>query len=495
MATELDPLKKKTALGAGSRLAGLDPMGNATGMDMEPTAPAPATPGLGLKNPYPGAAAVLSGGIDDVRSATAAGQYAGALGKATKATIALPFAAAVDTVRTPVKGIIAGVGAGLNAGEDFGRGLLGLADRQPGGAQPAPPAAAPASQLGLPTASAPKPAMLAPAAPNVPTSQPAGDAMGVMRGTLADLTAARPGAQVQGAASAPIAQPIAQPAALSQKIDSPAYVPESGTGLLRNDRTGAVTQFNAQPTASAAAPSAEFLRKVYGPTDYSPGRFGAVPQAERQPVVVPSFNANKPVFQAMADLTNGVAAAGTAIRANRQANTADKMALERLSETNRTGLGLRGQDIALRGQNIGAEQFGQTNALARDRFGLEKSDSERKGEGLGLENIGKRQMVDAQAAYLGAPDDTQRATALEKLQGLQGRTPKEQANRYTVVPRGTDDTGRNLGSDVLDNATGRLVDTRAGQTIANDSRATAIRDNKSLSREQKIEQLKKLGYQ
>ena len=105
---------------------------------------------------------------------------------------------------------------------------------------------------------------------------------------------------------------------------------------------------------------------------------------------------------------------------------------------------------ARRGQDI-------TNASTQARLGMEKTSFDRAGKGIDLDNQAKEQLQNAQTAFANAKTPAEKVAAEATLRALQGRYEKEQPNRFTVVPRGTNEQGQNLGSYVLD-ADGRIVD-------------------------------------
>ena len=119
----------------------------------------------------------------------------------------------------------------------------------------------------------------------------------------------------------------------------------------------------------------------------------------------------------------------------------------------------------------------------------------------GVDVAGKQQILDAQRALITAKTPEERKSATEILASLQGRATVPQADEYAYAP----------GGQVVDPVTNQLVNSpgvlfnkrtgavgspqQAGGSIATDPRAIAIRDNKQLSREQKLAELKKIGYQ
>lgn len=124
-------------------------------------------------------------------------------------------------------------------------------------------------------------------------------------------------------------------------------------------------------------------------------------------------------------------------------------------------------------------------------------------KGTELDNAVKQQTLDAQRALTEAKTPADKRGALEVLAGMQGRMSTPPQDEYAYAP----------GGQEVDPATGQLVtrpgvifNKRTGATgapqqgaqggsINTDPRAIAIRDNKQLTREQKLAELKKIGYQ
>lgn len=104
-----------------------------------------------------------------------------------------------------------------------------------------------------------------------------------------------------------------------------------------------------------------------------------------------------------------------------------------------------------------------TNASTQARLGMEKTSFDRAGKGVDLDNQAKQQLQNAQTAFANANTPAEKVAAEATLRALQGRYEKEQPNRFTVVPRGTNEQGQNLGSYVLD-SDGKIVDPGAQQS-------------------------------
>lgn len=119
----------------------------------------------------------------------------------------------------------------------------------------------------------------------------------------------------------------------------------------------------------------------------------------------------------------------------------------------------------------------------------------------GVDVAGKQQILDAQRALITAKTPEERKSATEILASLQGRATVPQADEYAYAPGGqeVDPVSSQLVTRpgvIFNKRTGAVGSPQqAGGSIATDPRAIAIRDNKQLSREQKLAELKKIGYQ
>lgn len=119
----------------------------------------------------------------------------------------------------------------------------------------------------------------------------------------------------------------------------------------------------------------------------------------------------------------------------------------------------------------------------------------------GVDVAGKQQILDAQRALITAKTPEERKSATEILASLHGRATVPQADEYAYARGGqeVDPVSGQLVTrpDVIFNKRTGAVGSpqQAGGSISTDPRAIAIRDNKQLSREQKLAELKKIGYQ
>lgn len=119
----------------------------------------------------------------------------------------------------------------------------------------------------------------------------------------------------------------------------------------------------------------------------------------------------------------------------------------------------------------------------------------------GVDVAGKQQILDAQRALITAKTPEERKSATEILASLQGRATVPQADEYAYAPGGqeVDPVSSQLVTRpgvIFNKRTGAVGSPQqAGGSISTDPRAIAIRDNKQLSREQKLAELKKIGYQ
>lgn len=99
-----------------------------------------------------------------------------------------------------------------------------------------------------------------------------------------------------------------------------------------------------------------------------------------------------------------------------------------------------------------AENASATRGMEGQRLAMDKETAD-------LTNREKKAIISAQEAYANAaPAD--KPAALEKLQALTGRTPKEAANRFTVVPGGQEIEGGlpvTRTASVINNQTGEFV--------------------------------------
>ena len=150
-----------------------------------------------------------------------------------------------------------------------------------------------------------------------------------------------------------------------------------------------------------------------------------------------------------------------------------------------------GATIAGQGQ---ASSSAAANQLARDKFGVEAKSA-------GIDQEVKSNMLAAQK-IMADPNATpaQKAAAEENYRAWQGKYAKEATEQYAYAPGGQSvdpTTGQTVTQPgvIYNKATGEIKQQGGQKSIQTDPRATAIKNNAALSREQKITELKKIGYQ
>lgn len=149
-----------------------------------------------------------------------------------------------------------------------------------------------------------------------------------------------------------------------------------------------------------------------------------------------------------------------------------------------------GATIAGQGQ---ASNSAAQSKLAQQEFGL-------KAQGAGIDNQVKANMLAAQK-IMADPNATpeQKAAAEENYRAWQGKYGKETPEQYAYAPGGQSidpSTGQPVTQPgvIFNKATGEIKQ-QGQRSIQTDPRAMAIKNNAALSREQKIAELKKIGYQ
>lgn len=132
---------------------------------------------------------------------------------------------------------------------------------------------------------------------------------------------------------------------------------------------------------------------------------------------------------------------------------------------------------------------------------IERDRNAQQSQGTALDNQAKQQVLAAQQELANAKTPAEEAAAEKKLRALQGKYGKDLPEQYAYAPGGqTIDpvTGQAVTQPgvIFNKATGEVKQPgQSGKAIDVDPRAIAIRDNKSMSRDQKLAELKKMGYQ
>lgn len=150
---------------------------------------------------------------------------------------------------------------------------------------------------------------------------------------------------------------------------------------------------------------------------------------------------------------------------------------------------------ARRGQDMQATSAGFASKLAQDKLGLEKAKDGRDATSAGFATRSAQRIEALQTAYESAkPED--KAGIAEQLRVLTGKDKPTQWKGFAL--QGATDAMGNKTEGVLasvNEQTGEVKRMDQGQSIHADARAVAIRDNQNLTREQKIAELKKIGFQ
>lgn len=131
---------------------------------------------------------------------------------------------------------------------------------------------------------------------------------------------------------------------------------------------------------------------------------------------------------------------------------------------------------------------------------IEKDRNAQQSQGTALDNQAKQQMLAAQTELANAKTPEQEAAAEKKLRALQGKYGKDLPEQYAYAPGGQSIdpvTGQAVTQPgvIFNKSTGEVKQPGQSKSIEADPRAIAIRDNKNLTREQKLAELKKIGYQ
>jgi len=242
------------------------------------------------------------------------------------------------------------------------------------------------------------------------------------------------------------------------------FVAGTGDGTFTyggsSNRSNLDGQVNAALDAAAARGDTEALRQYYG------GNFGTRVAGDDAEFAL--MNNGKPM-------------------------TARKLGAISKARAERAATGDSAKDRAFNERKFGAEQAGrgEDRKLAREKFDVDAA-------GAKLDQASKARLDAAQAA-IADPKSTpaQRKTAVEVFDSLMGKRPE--VPRAFAVPGGQALTVQGVpytqASTVFNPATNSFVTPPQKPTLDSDPKAVDIRDNKSMTREQKAAALKQLGYQ
>lgn len=151
-------------------------------------------------------------------------------------------------------------------------------------------------------------------------------------------------------------------------------------------------------------------------------------------------------------------------------------------------------------QRTAMEQQG-ANQRSLWQYALDQQRINQQGEAQGYTNRTNRLVEEARNQVAAEQDPARRRSLVQYMRDIEGRA--EPADPYLVVPGGqqidpTSQRAYNTPASVFNRQTGQFVQQPQGQggvsPIGENQQAIAIRDNPNLSREQKVEALRKLGY-
>lgn len=414
----------------------------------------------------PGMTAVVTGVADEVSQQLRGGNYGAAAGQALRGALALPVAAADDAIGRPLRAVggpvsqmAAGAGNALyTAATGNNDRLLGnpaAAATLPPAPATAPPTSAPApatrtdAQRGGAAGSAAPAVSLTPAAPKTPDTAAAPPTGGGGGGSIVkSMRNADGSAGKTYAWGGPVATMAARGAKPLSDLGAGSELVTTSDGV-----TTSVAQLQAQQAREAADPTAAAARSQL-----------AFQQA---------------AIQNARDAANAAGGGRKAWMANFNAS------LDAAGVPNFLGSADSAQRLKLDAKNAG---------VANAKAGTENK--------LAVQTLNAKM---AYAAALESGDAAKIAKAADRLRAMQGKYEKENPPvRKLVVPGGQqviDGQTVTQPSSVYDPDTDRwITPPKAGggapaKNIATDSAALAIRNDKTLSRDDKVKRLQAMGYQ
>lgn len=184
---------------------------------------------------------------------------------------------------------------------------------------------------------------------------------------------------------------------------------------------------------------------------------------------------------------------------DRIADTAARMdATAQQGASDAARLNLQGQELAFRQQDAASRLAMDGRRLDMDmaRFNAEQPRRDAELVKLGIGNQEAKSLIDARDAYTNAKDgSSEQKSALKRLQTLSGKFSKE--GEWDASRVGRVDANGNRVEDLVmwNKGTGEQRIVSAPQTpIHQNPQALAIKNNTSMSNEQKVAALKQLGY-
>ena len=423
--------------------------------------------------------AVIGGAADDAQAAWNRGGtegVAGAIGAAARGAITAGPAAVGELAYNTVAPV-------ATAAKGFWNGLTG------GGGAPTPATTLASAVPGAPPQ----------AAPTAPNQTDQRLAMGTQ--TAQSTAPALP----TTSAPAPSAQPAGNEIAPGVYRNAPGQYSDNAQGM--NMPAG----FTGRPNPQNMAAAANLAASQQAPTVRSMAEAAlSQPSGVQAPVVRNSTNdwAARKALENAATAASSITANGSAWdktgRGDSPAQAAYKAALATDQALQQAQPGM---DQAAMRENAGIQREGmqqqgstardaERNAISRDELGLRRT-------AAGFQNRAAQRMEDLSGVLLD-PNATpeQRSVAQRNLAALSGKTA---ADRMQVVNLPDTDNGQGQvlkGGQALVRTLedGTVEQVPIGgqggekQPLESNQQAIAIRDNKSLSREQKVEALRKLGY-
>ena len=269
-------------------------------------------------------------------------------------------------------------------------------------------------------------------------------------------------------------------------FDFDTFQPKSGEGAFRNEQTGRVIRLQSEPTGA---------RQQLATPPRGLARYASEPQ--RQDVRAPVLNPNGGVFSSMVDFTNQAGQAMQAIAANKGMRNDRKDALDQ----QRVGLDAA-STLAKIDQGYQSLGFDGRRADTADRLaGVQEGELGLKREAQGFQTRAASRLEDLQNSYIAEQDPAKRSSIVQRMRDLQGKDAPPTFKSHVMPNIRNADGSTTLGGVYQENLRtggGQWVQPQ-GQggavPIDQSQQAIAIRDNPSLSREQKVEALRKLGYQ
>jgi len=277
---------------------------------------------------------------------------------------------------------------------------------------------------------------------------------------------------------------MAKPEAPAFDFDT--FQPKPGEGAFRNEQTGRVTRLQSEPTGARQ----QLATPPRGIVSYAS-------EPQRQDVRAPVLNPNGGVFSSMVDFTNQAGQAMQAMAANKGMRNDRKDALDQ----QRVGLDAA-STLAKIDQGYQSLGLDGRRADTADRLaGVQEGEFGLKREAQGFQTRAASRLEDLQNSYMAEQDPAKRSSIVQRLRDLQGKDAPPTFKSHVMPNIRNADGSTTLGGVYQENLRtggGQWVQPQ-GQggavPIDQNQQAIAIRDNPSLSREQKAEALRKLGYQ